>query len=171
MILIHCLQQLDLSLLLIGGQSRIAQVFDFGVTKFSRMSDRRCLMNRWQESASIIARSTVAAGRADRNKRWQIGVVRPEPVRNPGSDGRSNQVIAAGMQHRNCLAVRLASAVHRPNDAQVVDMPSGVRQQFRNPLTALAVPCEFPGRLQQLRRGINPGRFFKWQVFPVVSVE
>jgi hypothetical protein len=33
------------------------------------------------------------------------------------------------------------------------------------------MPGKFPGRLQQLWRGINPGRFLKWQIFPVVSVE
>ena len=112
MILVHCLQEFDLPLLLIGRQPRIAKMLDLCIAEFPGMPDRRCLVNGWQKGTSIVARSAVSAGRADRNESRQVRVVGTKAVRNPRSDRWSDQVVAASVQHRNSLAVRLAAAVH-----------------------------------------------------------
>src|SRR5690606_15052450 len=102
------------------------------------------LMFGRKEGAAVVARPAVSAGGSDRHEGWKVGVVAAETVGNPGAERRADEVVAAGVDHRHRLAVRLAAAVHGADDAQIIDFGGKVRKEFRHPEAGLAMLAKLP---------------------------
>ncbi len=83
--------------------------------------------------------------RSNRHERRQIRIDRPQPVADPGSNRGAYQIVAASMQHRHCLTVRLAAAVDRVDHTELIRHPGCVGQQLRDPASRPAVLSELPG--------------------------
>src|SRR5690606_25573136 len=97
------------------------EMFDRGIAQLSLPAEGGRLMFGRKEGAAVVARPAVSAGGSDRHEGWKVGVVAAETVGNPGAERRADEVVAAGVDHRHRLAVRLAAAVHGADDAQIID--------------------------------------------------
>ena len=138
----------------------------------ARVADRRPLVGRREKGRAPVVDPAMRERRADRHKRRQVRVLRPEAIRSPRANTRPHEVIAARMQLHHRPAVGRVRAMHRVDHAQVVDMLGDMREQFAHRNPALAVLLELPRRLEQVvrRRELN-ARLIERQRFAIVPIE
>src|SRR4051812_43952922 len=88
--------------------------------------------------------------RADGNEAGQVLVFRTQAVRDPRSHAGADEGVAAGVQFQKRSAVPRVRAVHRANQAQVIDAAGDVWEQLADPGAPLAVLLELPGRAEEV---------------------
>ena len=97
-------------------------------------------MNGREETAAVVAGAAAGALRArEHDVAGQIGSLAAETVEGPRAEARAAELLRAGV-HQN-LRGRVVDGVglHRAHEAKVIDDFRGVRQEFAELDTALAV--------------------------------
>lgn len=106
-------------------------------------AELHALVLRGQEAAPPeprVERLVALAGpRQQHDECRQVGVVRPEPVREPGPDRGTAGLLRSRLHERHGGVVIDRLGVHRLDEAQLVGDRADVRQQFADGRAALAV--------------------------------
>ena len=115
------------------------------------IADPRSLKTSRQKRRAVVLRPAVIQRRAEADESRQVLVLGPQSVERPRSETGAGKHTAAGIDVEQGRSVRhLVAAVHRANDADVVDARPDLRKQVADFDAALAVALKLPGRSQQV---------------------
>ena len=132
-VLVHGLDQVELSPLLAGGELRVADVAHAGVGgTFSARSDARSLVDRRQECAAVIGCARLGR-RADADESGKVVVGLAQTVENPGPHRGANETGAAGVQLGESLRVIGDVRPHGVDHAEPVGLAGEVWEEFTHP--------------------------------------
>src|SRR5690606_28176454 len=115
-------------LCLLGWRTRIAQ---WRARKISR-----------EECGAVRVDTPMRQRRADGDEPRQVVVFRAKAVRDPRAHARADERVAACMQFQERTAVAGVGAVHRMDEAQIVDSLGQVREDFADPGAAVTMLTE-----------------------------
>ena len=153
MFAIERLNSVELQPLHLPRESRITNVFDFGlVRRNTGVPQRRSLIKGGQKRRTPIVDSPVRQSRANSDERRQVGVFGSQPISDPRPDTRANKIVAAGMYLKNCSAVRRVSSVQRMHKTNVVNVRRQFRKQVADTDSRLAELPKLPRRFEQITR-------------------
>ena len=113
----------------------------------ARAADLGGLVDGGQEGTAEGARGL--HGRIDGDIPWQVVILGAEAVQGPGAEGGADELGGAGVELGEGLRVRGHVGAHGVDDAHLIGVLRGVRQQFAHPQAAAAVLGELPGRGHQ----------------------
>src|SRR6056297_2303835 len=100
----------------------------------------------WQKSGTPVLRAAMGERRADGHETWQVFILRAQSIRNPRAHAGSHESIAASVDFQACPTVCGIRAVHRVDNAEVINVPGDMRKQFADRSPAFTMRLEFPWR-------------------------
>ena len=109
----------------------------------------RPLMAAGEEIASPGLGAGIRRGRGDNDKRREILVHRAEAVAHPRAVAGAGELSGACVGSERPLVVAVAVAVHRIEDAEIVDDAAEGGKEIAHPGAAAAVRLESPPRLDE----------------------
>ena len=111
--------------------------------------DVRSLMAAGEEVAPPGLGTGIRGRRGDDDKRRQIFILCAEAVAHPGAVARAGELGGACVGGEGSLVVAVAVAVHRVQNAEIVDDAADGGKQIAHPGAAAAVWLEPPPRLDE----------------------
>ena len=158
LLLVERAHELELPLLLGGGEAGVAHVAQAGLDRLlPGATDRGALINGGEKRAAVVARSAVGERRTQRDKRRQIFALRAETVGDPRAHRGADKIGGAGVEKQRRGPVRHTLRVHRADNAVIVGQLRHVRKQIRDPASALPALLEIPHRLHHAARRADAG--------------
>ena len=109
----------------------------------------RPLMAAGEEIAPPSLGAGIRGRRGDDDKRRQVFILRAQAVAHPGPVARAGELGGAGVGGEGSLVVAVAVAVHRIEDAEIVDDAADGGKEIAHPGAALAIRLEPPPRLDE----------------------
>ena len=112
------------------------------------IAQRRPLVGGRQEGRAEVVRPSLREVLADRHVSREVLVFAAEPVRDPRTQARADERVAAGVPLQHGTAVPRVGAVHRVDHAEVVGPLGQVGEQRadRQPALAVLLEIERPSR-------------------------
>ena len=117
--------------------------------------DGSALVDRREEGGAVVPRATVAQTRREADEAGEVGVLRPEPVVEPGSERWAHRRGGTAVEEERRWTVGNPLGVEAADDTQIVGDPRDLRKEIGDPKAALPAPRKLPQRLHDaLRRAL-----------------
>ena len=142
---VELLEEVELPGLGVEGKVGVFEIPDggFGCGE-TGPADAGALMDGWEESVRVVARSAFAGRGHDGDEAGEVFVFGAESVGDPAAHGGADEVGGAGVEEEGGRPVGDAFGVHGVDEAEVIDMLGDVREEAADPAAGLAVLFEIP---------------------------
>lgn len=123
-----------------------------------------------EECGTPIVDTTVGEGWADGDEGREVLVFRTESVGNPSSHAWAHELIATGVDFKQCATVCGIASVEAPKDTEFVDVFGDVGKEFADGESGLTTLGELPWGLEQVPLlGEYDARQFEGRWFTIVA--